>query len=376
MKPVLKRYLTSVLRQDLKHKILLLTGPRQCGKTTLAKSLFSGYDYLNYDNEEHQQVMRGKAWDRRKKYIIFDEIHKKPNWKKWLKGIYDTEGLCPGMVVTGSARLDLRKKIGDSLAGRFFQFRLHPFDVKEIVRHGLLDAEGALDRLLHFGGFPEPFLRANPSFYGKWARSHNHIILRQDLIYFIDTKQLSSLETLVMLLKNRVASPVSYTALAEDLSVAPKTVKHWLGLLENLYIIFKLTPWHRNIARSLVKAPKYYFYDTAQVQGMPARFENLVAQALLKHVHFLEDVKGEDAKLFYLRNREKKEVDFLIVKNQTPSAMIEVKWSESEVSSNLRLFSRSFPSIQKVQLVRSLRREKTFPDGVEIRKAAPYLARL
>ena len=365
-----------MLRQDLRHKVLLVTGPRQCGKTTLAQSLSSAHDYLNYDNGDHQKIMRDKSWDRKKRYIIFDELHKKPNWKRWLKGIYDTEGLPPGMVVTGSARLDLYKKAGDSMAGRFFQFRLHPFDVKEITKLGLLSAQAALDRLLQFGGFPEPFLQARPSFYGKWARSHNDIILRQDMPHFIDTKQLSSVETLVMLLKNRVASPVSYTALAEDLSVAPKTIKNWLRLLENLYVVFKITPYHKNMARSLVKAPKYYFYDTAQVQPVSARFENTVALALLKHLHFLEDVEGQPAKLFYLRNKDQKEVDFLITKNHKPVSMIEVKWSDSDLSRGLRYFAKKFPSaVQKVQLVHTLKREKTFPQGVEIRKAAPFLTR-
>lgn len=374
MRKLFKRYLSPVLRQDLKNKILLVTGPRQCGKTTLARSLSSSHDYLNYDNEDHQKILRSKSWDREKKYIIFDEVHKKTNWKRWLKGVYDTEGLPPGMLVTGSARLDLYKKAGDSMAGRFFQFRLHPFDVKEITKLGLMGTQEALDRLLRFGGFPEPFLQAKPSFYGKWTKSHNDIILRQDMLHFIDTKQLSSIETLVMLLKNRVASPVSYTSLAEDLSVAPKTVKNWLRVLENLYVVFKLTPYHKNIARSLVKAPKYYFYDTAQVQHIPARFENTVALALLKHVHFLEDVEGRKAGLFYLRNKDQKEVDFLITNNQQPVCMIEVKWSDSDLSKSLRYFSQKIPSVQKVQLVHTLKREYTFPQGVEIRKAAPWLA--
>lgn len=372
----LKRYLSNCLSRDLRKKILLVTGPRQCGKTTLAKQLGSSFDYLNYDESEHHKIILDKSWDRRKKYIIFDELHKKKNWKLWLKGIYDTEGLPPGLVVTGSARLDTYRKTGDSLAGRFFHFRLHPFDLKEIRQLGICRAEEALERICLVGGFPEPFLFASRSFYGKWRKTHLNIILRQDLLNLENIKSLSSIETLVQLLRDRVGSPVSYTSLAEDLHCAPKTVKNWLNILENLYIIFKVTPWHKNIARSLLKTPKFYFYDTAQVISSSARLENCAACALLKEIHFREDVKGEEYGLFYLRDKDKKEVDFLISKSSQPFCLIEVKTAQDHLSEGMRFFSKKFPNIQKVQLVYNLKREKTFAEGTEIRKLAQWLSRM
>ena len=376
MPQLFKRPLALHLAQDLHRKILIVTGPRQCGKTTLARQLGSSFDYLNFDEREHHKTILKKAWDRRKEYIIFDELHKKKGWKLWLKGIYDTEGVPPGLLVTGSARLDIYKRMGDSLAGRFFHFRLHPFDPKEIQQLRIGSPEEAVERIRLFSGFPEPFLTASRSFYGKWKKTCLDAILRQDLVNFEHIKHLSSIETLVQLLRDRVGSPVSYSSLAEDLHCAPKTVKNWLRILENLYVVFKITPWHKNIAKSLLKAPKFYFYDTAQVRDPAAQAENCVACALLKEAHWQADVNGEEYNLFYLRDKNKKEVDFLISKSNQPFCMIEVKSSQEALSDGMRLFAKKFPSIQKIQLVFRLKREKTFPGGEEIRKAAPWLAGL
>ena len=376
MKVYLKRYLQPFLLKDLKQKILLITGPRQCGKTTLAKGLGPSFEYLNYDEQDHSKALLEKSWDRKKPYIIFDELHKKKNWKLWLKGLYDIEGLPPGIVVTGSARLDTYKKTGDSLAGRFFHFRLHPFDLKEISKLKLCSPEIALQRIGQFSPFPEPFLKASPSFYGKWRKSHLNIILRQDIFQFESLRSISSLDTLVQLLRDRVGSPLSYTSLAEDLHCAPKTVKHWLSILENLFIVFKVTPYHKNLARSLIKSPKYYFYDSAQVRGFPACLENITACALLKELHFREDVRGEEWQLFYLRNKEKKEVDFLITKEGKPTCLIEVKTTQDSLSDSLKFFALKFKTAQKIQIVHQLKREKTFPNGVEVRKAVDWLSHL
>jgi uncharacterized protein len=169
----MKRYLEKYIRKDLKRKIILLTGPRQTGKTTLSKMLSKSYDYFNYDNAEHRLGLMEKSWDRSKDMIIFDELHKLKNWKSWLKGIYDTEKIPPAIMVTGSAKLDAYKKVGDSLAGRFFEFRLHPLDLKEIKSElGAEKLGEKLERLLKLGGFPEPYLENDESYYNRWKRSH------------------------------------------------------------------------------------------------------------------------------------------------------------------------------------------------------------
>ncbi len=372
----MKRYLETNIKNDLENKIILLTGPRQAGKTTLSKMLTSSYYYLNYDDAEHRLGVIDKSWDRSKELIIFDELHKMKNWKSWLKGIYDTEGIPPSILVTGSAKLDTYKKVGDSLAGRFFQFRLHPLDLKEIksiLRPKDLSKE--LDHLLDIGGFPEPFQKKSRQFYNRWKKSHLDIILKQDLIDLENVQQITTIETMIQLLKKRVGSPVSYSSLARDLQCSDKTVKRWLTILENMYVIFKVPPFHRNIARSILKAPKFYFYDTGQVSGDPGvKLENIVACALLKEIQYREDCYGEDRQLFYIKNKDGKEVDFLITENDVPTLMIEVKWSDANLSPNFAGFDKFFPSIRKIQLVKELKMEKTYPGGAEVRAAHNWLS--
>ena len=274
---------------------------------------------FNFDNSEHRLALNERSWDRRKPLVIFDELHKMPEWKIFLKGIFDVEGTKPALLVTGSARLDTFKKVGDSLAGRFFSYRLHPFDVKEAS--SLIEPEEALSRLHNVGGFPEPFLENDPVFYARWKKSHIDVILRQDLLDLSAIQDILSVETLIEMLRSRVGSPISYANLAQDLKKDPKTVKSYLELLESLYIVFPVRPWHRNIARSILKEPKYYFFDTAMV-------------------------KGDGGK----------------------------KLSDSARSPSFSHFEETLVKARKIQIVMNCEREKTYPDGLEIRRAAAYLA--
>lgn len=374
----MKRYLEEYIRKDLKRKIVLLTGPRQTGKTTLSKMLTDNFDYFNYDNAEHRLDLIKKSWDRSKNLVIFDELHKLKNWKSWLKGIYDTEKFPPSIIVTGSAKLDVYKKVGDSLAGRFFQYRLHPLDLKEI-KNSLKpkDLNSELDKLLMLGGFPEPYLEGDETYYNRWKKSHLDIILKQDLIDIENVQQITSIETLIQLLKKRVGSPVSYTSLAQDLQVSDKTIRRWLIMLENMYVIFKVSPFHKNISRSILKSPKYYFYDTGQVIGdQGIKLENLVACSLLKEIHSREDCLGETWNFFYLKNKDGKEIDFLLVNKEKPAMMIEVKWSDEVKSANFGFFEKFLGGIKKIQLVKELKREKSYPDGTEVRSAQKWLSEM
>ncbi|MCY4283117.1 MAG: AAA family ATPase [Gammaproteobacteria bacterium] len=177
----MERYLKTAMSEELSRKILLLSGPRQCGKTTLSRMLSPDYQYLNYDLAEHRLLLGEKSWDRRKALVIFDELHKMAGWKAWLKGIYDVEGMPPALLVTGSARLEAFRKTGDSLAGRHFQFRLHPLDLKEALAYTDLSKDEIFTRLMTLGGFPEPFLNGTRAYYNRWKRSHVDLILRQPL---------------------------------------------------------------------------------------------------------------------------------------------------------------------------------------------------
>lgn len=373
----MKRTIQTFIKHDLLSKIVLLTGPRQCGKTTLSKQLYDSYDYFNYDAAASRLALSEQSWDRTKRLVIFDEIHKMKHWKQWLKGIYDTEGIPPEILVTGSARLNTHKKVGDSLAGRYFQFRLHPLDLKEAMACYGDDADTLFEQLWRCGGFPEPFLKNDARYYKRWRKTHSDIILREDLINLYTGRDIQAIEALILLLKDRVGSTVSYANLARDLDRDPNTIKRWLLLLENLYLIFRVKPYHKNIARSLLKEPKFYFYDHAVLDTHEgAHMENIVASALLKELDYMEDTQGITANLHFLRTKEGKEIDFLVCVDQKPTFMIEVKCSDDAPAAAFHHFSRFLPEIKKIQLVKNIAREKTYPDGLEIRALVPWLAHI
>ena len=371
----MKRTLEDRIKGDLDQKIVLLTGPRQVGKTTLAKALYpKSSEYFNMDSREHRLLLLKKAWNRSCDLVIFDELHKIRKWKNWVKGVYDTEGVRPRLLVTGSAHMDIYRKGGDSLAGRFYAYRLHPFTVAELK--GTNDPESNLEQIMKLGGFPEPFLKGTETHAKRWRRSHTDRILREDLADIASVRDIRGLETLVELLRTSVGSTVSYESLSRDLQVSPHTVKHWIRTLENLYIIFLVTPYSRNIARSLLKQPKIYFYDTGLLtEDSGARFENAVACALLKRLHFVEDTEGEKCGLHYLRDKEKREVDFFTVRDGKPEWLVETKTSEVDVSSLKHFSSFIGKKPEPLLLVKNLDREMQL-EGIKVKKAARWLETL
>lgn len=375
----MERYLSSFVKKDSDKKIVLLSGPRQSGKTTLTKHLFKTYDYLNFDASEDREAILQKQWRRDVDGVLFDELHKMPQWKRWVKGIYDTEGNRPRLLVTGSANLNTFRKVGDSLAGRYFLYRLHPLDIEEGTAYwedGKRDSQEVFRRLMTCSGFPEPFLEGKRNFYKRWQKSHLDIILRQDFLDLYAIRSLKSIALLIDLLKPRVANPVSYANLARDLQADPKSVQSWLTMLENIYAIFRVTPYHTHIARSLLKEPKFYFYDIARVPDEGARLENLVASALLKRIQFLEDAYGHEGSLHYLRTRDGVELDFLVLIEGRPTLCVEVKTSDDAVSKGFSHFKKFIEEAACVQLVLNLKREYDTPDGVHVRSLIPYLASL
>jgi hypothetical protein len=374
----MRRYLEDAIRDDLKTKLVILSGPRQVGKTTLSKQLISPYIYLNYDSTSDRRTIRREEWSREAELVIFDELHKMKNWKGWIKGVYDTEGVPPGLLITGSARLDICRKAGDSLAGRFFAFRLHPLTVREICTFLDETPAQALDNLIKFGGFPEPYLKKSEPYAKRWRRALVDTVLREDLLDLERVRDIKSMEILIDLLRSRVGSTASYSSLAEDLQVSVHTVKHWLQILESLCVIFPVRPYHRNIARSLLKGAKYYLYDTGAVEGgLGARLENLVALALLKELHFLEDTTGSKGELHYLGDKDKNEVDFLAVIDGKPTLMVEVKAGDDSFSKSLFRFQGYLKQSRAVQVVYGLRQAKgAVGSKVSMLPAHEFLANL
>jgi predicted AAA+ superfamily ATPase len=373
------RSLQKQIELDLKKKIVILSGPRQAGKTTLAQTLSSSIEYLNYDRFEDRKKILSESWDRNKELLILDEIHKMKNWKRWLKGIYDTEKKSH-IIVTGSARLETFKKVGDSLAGRYFAFQLMPLDLKELKQGGYGTTKENFASLWKLSGFPEPFFSESETEYKRWRKTHVDVIIRQDIPELESSKRISDIATLFELMKERVGSPVSHNSLREDLQTDDKSVRRWLQWLENSYALFRITPYSKSVKNTLKKLPKYYFYDFPRVSDSGARLENLVAFSLYKEILYRNDCEGENYSLHYLQNRTHHEVDFLICNDRKPMMMIEVKSSDSEPSKNFQCFvndlKKQNPLLKQIQLVKDLARPFSTKSGIEVENLATWLEKM
>ena len=375
----MRRYLESSILNDLSKKMVIITGPRQVGKTFLAKQIaekFRRPQYMNYDNQQDAKIIDNARWSLDSDLLIFDELHNKNNWKSFLKGLYDKRVESQAILVTGSARMETFRQSGESLAGRYYHLRLHPFSVREMKDN--MSASEALRRLLTAGGFPEPFLSESETDADRWRKQYFTDIIREDILEFSRINEIRTMKILVEMLRNRVGSPLSLRSLSEDLQVSPNTVGRYVDILSSLFIIFLIRPYHRNIARSIQKEPKIYFYDTAAVIGDEGiKLENAAACCLLKHTHYLQDNSGRNLELAYIRTKEKKEIDFVLVQDDEISELIEVKLSDATPSRELVYFKNKLKKVKAVQIVMNLRDPQYYRDKeIHIEKAAEYLAAL
>jgi predicted AAA+ superfamily ATPase len=369
------RSLGETLKKDLGKKLVLLSGPRQVGKTTLARPLNPGCTYYNYDFLEDRKAILKHQWNLNPPFIL-DELHKHTRWKLWLKGLYDTEHLPKSTLVTGSARMNTFRKEGYSLAGRFFHHILLPIDLKEGLR--LLPSLGAkeiLERILNVSGFPEPFFNGDLSDYRRWRSSHLDVILKQDLLELENVRTLGDIQNLFLLLIDKVGGLLSYQSLCEDLSKSDKTIRNWVEILENSYLFFRVYPLGVT-ATSIKKMPKLYLFDLPRVEDEAARFENCVALALYKEVLHLNEAFGHDLQLRFLRNKQKQEIDFAILDGKKVTHMIEVKLSDPMPSQNFKHYEKLFPKAKKIQVVLRLDRTIAHPNGVTTIPAREFLAQL
>lgn len=337
----------------------LMLGPRQVGKTTIALELChrmtSGSEpgtYLNWDNQDHRsrilagprEVAAAVGLDRLRPtppLCAFDELHRYRRWRDFLKGLFDTHGRDLRILVTGSARLDVFKRGGDSLMGRYFPYTLHPLSVAELAHPGdAADGEivreprrietDSWDALNRFGGFPEPLSKADQRFYTRWRGLRTQQLFREDVRDLTRVQEIGQLEHLADVLRSQVGQLTSYTTLAGAVRVSLDTVRRWIAILEALYWCFAVRPWHANVARALRKEPKFFLWDWSLVEGAGARAENLVASALLKAVHSWTEGGRGDFALHFVRDKDKREVDFLVTRDRTPWFLVEVKASGRE----------------------------------------------
>lgn len=287
--------------------------------------------------------------------MIFDELHKYPRWKQWIKGVYDTKQSNQEYLVTGSARLDIYHRSGDSLMGRYHYWRLHPLTIDELPKN--ISPEEGFKRLLTFGGFPEPFLVADEREARRWRRERFDRILKEDVRDLESIRNIQLLSLFIDALRERVSNLITLSNLAEDLQISPKTAKSWLSLIEKMYLAFPIYPLTKQIPRAIQKPPKVYFYDNADViEQDGARFENFVATTLLKRLQFIEDYHGYRCSLHYIRDKEGREVDFVTVINNKVVDLIEVKHNDTDISSHLKYYTEKLKPQRAVQLVAQLKR--------------------
>lgn len=352
--------------------MVFVAGPRQVGKTTLARSLPGGVaGYLNWDAaEDRERILRRELPESR--LWVFDELHKYRSWRIFLKGLFDKRAPGRRILVTGSARLDLYRFGGDSLQGRYHLLRLHPFSVAELG----LSRPGDLQALLTLGGFPEPYLGGSEAEARRWSRAHRTLLVREDVVSLERVQDLGNLELLMLRLPDLVGSPLSINALREDLQLAHKTVATWLEILERLYAIFRLSPFGAPRIRAVKKEQKHYHWDWTLVEDPALRFENLVASHLLKWVHHEQDVRGRDVELRYFRDTDRREVDFVVVERRTPRLLVEAKWSDAEVDRGLRYLKARFPGCDAWQISAVGTKDYVTPDGIRVAPALRFLKTL
>lgn len=390
-------------------KMAFVSGPRQVGKTTLAQALLAERGGGLYANWDDVSVRRQWAKDPKallpagrpggvRPLLVLDEIHKVRSWKRSLKGLFDVRRGELDVLVTGSARLNVYRKGSDSLLGRYLSFRMHPLSVRELgwdtpaAPHeavatlveggpslGGPEAEDAIASLLRLGGFPEPLLRGSERLARLWRRGRVEKVIREDLRDLTRIPEVSRVEMLAALLPERVGSALSVAALREDLEVAHDTVTRWLGYLKELFYVFDVRPWTRSVRRSLRKEGKAYLWDWSEVEDEGARFENLVASHLLKSCDVWTDTGEGDFALHTLRDKEKREIDFLVVRDKKPFLAIEAKLGDASLSPAWRTYIPQLKPALAVQIVRApgVWRWHEVPGGrVLVASAAPVLSAL
>lgn len=369
--PPLRRLYDSILADHLaRHtRMAFLSGPRRVGKTTTARSLSTAY--LNWDNQAERRVIlsgpdgiaRHLALERGRKplpIVVLDELHKHRFWRDLLKGLFDSCSEQARFIVTGSSRLDIFRRAGDSLLGRYYTYRMHPLSVGELlnpqapedlVRPPAPLPDGEFAALLEHGGFPDPFIKRDRRVSVLWQRERRDLVLRQDARDFLSIADLARLEVLGDILAERSATQLVYSHLASELAASVDTIRRWVDSLAALHFGFLVRPWFRSVARSIRKEPKWYLRDWSAVEDPGARAETFVAAHLLKAVEGWSDLGLGTFELRYLRDKQKREVDFAVIRDRKPWLLVEVKQSDEALAPSLRYFQEQTGAPHAIQVV-------------------------
>lgn len=386
--------------------MVFLVGPRQAGKTTLAEIIaqsFTNSLYFNWDIPKDRTLLiedpiffEGmNRKDSSPPLVVFDEIHKYNDWKNYLKGVYDQFQGRYHFLVSGSGRLDIYQKGGDSLAGRYYLFRLWPFTIAEVgnrrramdeflknpLEFSTTESRGLSEkweRLSKMSGFPEPYLANRPTTYQRWSAAYSRQLIREDIRDLTAIKSIGDLETLYHLLPSRVGNPLSVPSLASDLKVSYNTVQSWLSVFERFFLIFSIGPWTRKVSRAIQKERKIYLWDTPGIEDPGARLENMVALELWRAVTNWNDLGYGAFSLNFLKNKEKQEVDFLIANGRRPLLLVEAKISEPQPSQALRKFQNvlKVPAVQLINEAQGFREFSNDGQRILVASACQWLSAL
>jgi len=368
------RLYSSILADHLRRhrQMAFVSGPRQVGKTTVCWAL--GDAYLNWDNaDDRRAVLRGPAsladrleLDRLRPgppVGVLDEFHKYRKWKGLLKGFFDTYGDRVRLVVTGSSRLDVFRRGGDSLMGRYLLYRMHPWSAGEIARTELpaqeirppVDTAPAdWDALWEHGGFPEPYLRRDARFTRRWRSLRRDQLSREELRDIAHVQDLRTMETLMAILAEMSGRQLIYSNLSREIGVAVDTARRWVDLVARLHDGFVIRPWFANVSKALRKEPKWFLRDWSGIADEGARAETFVACHLLKAVEGWTDLGFGEFELRYLRDKMKREVDFLVVRDRRPWCLVETKLNDSTLSPALAHFQAQTRAPHALQVVLGL----------------------
>ena len=339
-------------------QMLFLAGARQTGKTTCGKH--AADVVLNWDNlDDRATILAGPRRvmelippprpDGTAPVLLLDEIHKYKEWKDFLKGFFDTYSDRVRVLATGSARMDVFGRGGDSLMGRYFSCHVHQLSVGELLRTSMPDSpvskpapipDSDWDRLRKFGGYPEPYSRASLPFLRRWRRMRRLQLMQEDLRDLSRVHDIAQMDVLATLLERRAGSETVYASLAQEVRVSENTVREWISILNSLYFGFSLTPWAHNPETSLRKTPKWYPHDWSGIDDAGQRNETMLANHLLKAVDLWNDFGFGEFSLHYYRDKQKREVDFVVVRDGAP-------WILAECKSGCDRLSRSLAYLQE-----------------------------
>lgn len=365
------RNLKKQIMEDLSEKMVFLAGPRQVGKTTLAKSLYKNMEYLNWDIDEDRTRILTKSF-KPAEIWIFDEIHKYKTWRNYLKGLYDKLSHQQKILVTGSAKLDVLRKGGDSLQGRYHFLRLMPLSFKELKMKTVKESI----ELCELSGFPEPFFSQSKIKCNRWSRSYRERIIRQEVSSNELIQDLGNMEILYHRLPDFVGGTLSINAIAEDMQISHKTISKWIDSLERLYGVFRILPFGPPKIKAIKKERKIFFFDWNSVTDVGGRFENFVAVHLLKWVYFEQDVHGRNLDLRFYRDKVQREVDFVILENNKPLMFVETKINDSEIAQGLKYLKKAYPQARAMQVHLNGKKEYVNEMGIEYFQVSKLLNEL